>query len=88
MLHHWILFLALAINAFSLTASSAITLERVIDVVAASTGLDLEKQFPTEAEGIQHLYLHLLRAVHAQDALPYQSGDTWGSLRGDASLDR
>lgn len=86
-MHHCVLSLLLGIIAFCPTASSAVTLERVIDVVASDTGLDLKKQFPTEAEGLQHLYLHLLRAVHARDALPYQSGDTWGSLRGEA-LDR
>lgn len=88
MLRHWILTVAVATHTLSSAASPAVTLEQVIDVVAASTGLNIQQQFSSEAEGLQHLYLHLLRAVHAHDALPYHSGDWWGTYRGEASLDR
>ena len=73
--------------AIILTAVPAepVSIGDVLQLVTATTGLDPHAQFKDNKDGLQHLYLHFLRAVHAHAALPYVV-DTWGTSRGQ--LDR
>lgn len=75
-----------AATSFRSTASASLTVKHLLKKVAADTNLNFGQHIHDEREGVQQLYLSLLRSVHAHRALPYHSGDVWGGSRGQ--LDR
>ena len=68
--------LVLAISA------SASDIPEILRAVQDDTGFDPSSRFGSVQDGIQHLYLHVLRSVHKRHALPFHTGDLWGTKRG------
>ena len=54
----------------------------ILRVVQDDTGFNPSSRFESVQEGLQQLYLHVLRSVHRRRALPCHAGDLWGSQRG------
>ena len=64
------------------TQAPASDISEVLRAVQDDTDFNPSSRFDSVQDGLQQLYLHVLRSAHRRQALPFHTGELFGDQRG------